>query len=566
MSKKDVVNIVGMIIGVVLAVGGFAGPTIVNSTLLEPSMADAMVDLRDGPVPGDVREIGYQDYTDDIMAGALELVNETLEGEENIAMFVNYSIAMELLYQNMQAAIAVDYGVNGYTEDQNFSVALNAFFNSQDYFPSLAGLPNDPYALIKNIDMGVNETHTMFSGQGIEDPQPFTALAMGHFIQNESDTVPGIFEDDFNGVPGVLAYLEAVSPGVEAYLTSLAGIPDPTLLDPYRTLYNATANQISLFTLYLTQYLFPTTNPLVPTVIGGQVGFSVPACTGDTALDYIKLQWATSVLLPDGLSSLEPGAEGFELLNTSIFTNFGQVLGLWEANNETSFLNETGIITWYNATQGSQSAKDDLQEGTNFTMPQIEEIVEWYWNDTMGYNICVGFEVLLKNTVASELNIPMNEFEIYDDEEFYRRVLLLQWERMAVSEDPVEIEGVSGLEANLTESNYLNRTTRLNLWNDSFAYAFTTEPGMEVWLKAAKGDEEAITELKENVPLTKSQIGELGEWILHMRDDILLTVGVETGEISSGTKSFVDILRNYGMYIGIAGVVLALITGYLKFK
>ena len=58
MTKKNIGNVIGMVIGVVLAVGGFAGPTLVNSQLLEPSMASAMSNLRDGPVPGDVRELG----------------------------------------------------------------------------------------------------------------------------------------------------------------------------------------------------------------------------------------------------------------------------------------------------------------------------------------------------------------------------------------------------------------------------------------------------------------------------------------------------------------------------
>jgi hypothetical protein len=371
----------------------------------------------------------------------------------------------------------------------------------------------------------------------------YTVIAMDTLL-NGNGIVPGIFETDYSGVPGIMAFYSVIGAGAVNYVF----LADNSTLLPYCAYYNTTLNQLATFFFYINDYLLPTINPWVPTLIGINAGFAIPACTSATAYDYIKLQWGTAVLLPIGLGSLNPAAVGFEV-NTTLFTNFAQILGLWDPNNATSLVNEDGIELWVNATHGSEDAIDALTAGTGFSDELIDVIIEWYDG---------SFEDVVKYNAGVELGV-------ITDDIMYLRLLLLQWERMLLSSEPVEFEGVTGVEVNLPEKDWLTEETRLNLWNDSFSYSLTTEEGMAIWLKAAKGNDEAIEELKENVALTDSQISGTGVWILHMRDDVLPEIAVKTGVISPGVKFIIDSLKSSGIYLGIIGIVVLVAIGYNKY-
>jgi hypothetical protein len=535
MAKKGL-TISGLVIGVLLAVGGFAGMPIINSALLEPEMAGAMTSLRDeGSI--EVKWLAYEDYTHDLLIDGLLEVNETLGGEENVAKFVNSPGSANYLWNVLNATAYV----------VGWDMALDLFFHDPNFSStSMSGLP------------GLNESAPYFYAP----PYPFNVTITTYSnatmwaLTNMTDYLPSIFDDSFAGTPQLLI---ALQDGVSDYLGSLQ--TDSSNLAPYMGAYGATADQLAAFYLYIWEVLIPLTIDTVDDLIAYQfsslLGFTVPICNSATALNYIKLQWGTKILFPTGLVQLDDLAEGYEVGIMS-WGSFQEILDVYDEDNEFSLTNDKGIELWLNASRDdSEAAKTALMAGLGITQTTLDSIISWYLAED-------EFEIFLKLNAQDALAdddiwVPLND-------DFYLYLLLFQWERMAISEDPVELEGVTGLEVNLPEEDWLTNTTLVNLWDDDFDYALTTEAGMAIWLEAAKGNEDAIADLEENVPLTVSQITAIGEWVLYMRDVVLPKIAEDNGDIAPAVGWLLRTLQDYGTYIGIAGIVVLAGFGFLLKK
>jgi hypothetical protein len=511
-----------LVLGVLVLGAGF-GIDYYATNLVVEQLPDALKQVRDEGLP-QVKPGVYEDFTDDLLLTALEEVNDTLGGEGNIAAFVNGSTFLLALSDSLAAYMSDN-------SEPDINVAVGNFMNNPAYNYLIPGISMVATGGVGTLGftpteigsiMGGNSTAianaTMFALTGLPN------LPMPGIGEVYNDFIPGcvLFVSIINGVSG--------NPTYEAMVSNCYGGADFT-------------TKLVEVKEYL-EYIFS----LVPAIIGGELGYAVPACTPATALDYIKLQWATKALLSGGLKEVDPDADGFEV-GSGNWTSFAQILKLWNTTDSLSLTYDGGGKGWYAALTGDTTKKAELQTHFGLSDDLMADILRWYGGE---------FETLVKFGIKDELGI--------EGDNIYARLFYAQWNYMPLDDEGFALyeEGdvvIKGFELKVTKENAIPYDTCVKLWDEKEVNSFLTLDGVKLWLKAAEKPEGTeYATLKEAFKLTDVQMKAVGDWLIKWRDVTLPALGAAMGELPDLPLYGTDVTKlrhDSGLYLPIAGGILA---------
>lgn len=504
---KKIGGIIALVLGVILLGGGF-GLNLYTAGEMEAAIPEFLGTIKEDGIPV-VRQGVYEEKTDDIMLGVIDALNETLGGEEMFSYFVNGSVS--------SIAMGTAISVWNATVALNMDLAMADFMNNVDFEADIT-YPAE-ILFLKGI--------SNFTGGTLG----FTPDMIGTILGgNASANAGGIIQPDMgDGTPGILNFLIGYqtvaalgSPYTDAFSLAYGGADFSTQLTPV--------------VVYLSYYLIP----LVPTILSLKAGFSVPACTVDNALDFIKLQWATKVLLPGGLVEMEPLADGFEV-GSANFKNFTQILNLWD-ETITDSLVDGNASNWFAAAEGNSTFEPVLIAATGLDQDILDDILVWYVGD---------FESMVKVGVESEYGIP-------GDDDVYERLLLAQW-TISLLEDEEDLvlceEGddiVTGFEMHMEEADAIPSNISLELWDETSSMSFLNEAGLLKWIEAMDDRESAeFTELIDNFALTDKQMNAVCDWLVTIREVTIPAYAACKGTVDYSLPAMIA-----GGVVVLAGIVL----------
>ncbi len=508
---KKIGGIIALALGVILVGGGF-GLDVYTAGQMEAAIPEFLGTIKEDGLPV-VRQGVYEDYTDDIMLGVIEELNTTLGGEESFSYFVNGSVS----------SIAMGNAIGAWALNKtggNMTIAMADFMNNVSFEVDLS----DPYGLA--IVKGISN----FSGGSLG----FTADMISTILLGNG-TAGGIIQGDIGdgkGTPGILAFLLG-------YM-QMAALGSP-YTDGFSIAYGGADFDTQLYAVvgYIMAHLFP----LVPTMLYLTVKFPVPACRVDNALDFIKLQWATKVLLPGGLVEMEPLADGFEV-GSGNFKNFTQILDLWDETNPDSLVNGDAA-DWFAAAEGNSTLELALIAANGIDQDIMDDLLVWYVGD---------FESMVKVGVESE-------FGITGDDDVYERLLLAQWTVNLLDEEDIVVcegdENVTGFEMHMDEADDIPSNTSLELWDETSTMSFLNDnAGLLKWVEAMDDRESAeFTELQDNFELTDNQMNAVCDWLITIRE-----VAIPAYAKCKGTVDFALPAMITGGGVFLLGVVLLAIA------
>lgn len=507
---KKIGGIIALVLGVILVGGGF-GLDIYTAGEMEAAIPEFLGTIKEDGLPV-VRQGVYEDYTDDIMLGVIEELNVTLGGEESFSYFVNGSVSSQTIWNAILLWNA--------TEALNINLAMADFMNNVDFEKDLS----DPYglAIVKGISnyTGVTLGFT---------PDMISTILSG----NATAGTGGIIQPDMgDGTPGILGFLIG-------YVTA-ATLGSP-YTDGFSIAYGGAdfASQLGAVAAYIQGHLFP----LVPTMLYLTVGFPVPACRVDNALDFIKLQWATKVLLPGGLVEMEPLADGFEV-GSGNFKNFTQILNLWDETNPDSLVNGDAADWFVVADEGNSTIELALIAANGIDQDIMDDLLVWYVGD---------FESMVKVGVESE-------FGITGDDDVYERLLLAQWTVNLLDEEDIVLcegdENVTGFEMHMDEADDIPSNTSLELWDEDSNMSFLNDAGLLKWVEAMDDRASAeFTELKDNFALTDKQMNAVCDWLVTIREVAIPAYAACKGQLDFTLPAMIS-----GGVVVLLGIVLLAIA------
>jgi hypothetical protein len=306
----------------------------------------------------------------------------------------------------------------------------------------------------------------------------------------------------------------------------------------------------------LAAWLVGTTSGMFQPVLKGAaiMGLGIPY---DDLL-YTRLfllQWSNMALTEPTILSVDPEIT-FELQGLTAQMDSDSAVGLWNDTDTHSLTNTEGIKLWI------ESCASPVQ-GTLPTSLRIE------------YGLTTQEMRAIRTWISNLIFIATSGTVIPIDEQIYTRLFLAQWSHLALLGEPLEYEGVTGLEVALPASHAIASDVCLSLWDDTSAYSLTTEKGYSYWLEAAMDPESKIhTDLQSGYGLDDVQMAGICTWIISVRTTVLPKLADALGMVEGlpvKVADAVSFLYDYQYYVGgagsavaLLGLILAIISGRKK--
>lgn len=428
-------------------------------------------------------------------------------------------------------ANAINQTIDGLAGSVGYPVAINMFFNDPLWSITTGGaFPINSISEVMGQPLG-------FTANG----QNNTLFGTGNW--------PGIISDLEQG-SGIYAYLQA-------YQNALAHSSEATMA----TAYNATWDQISNVTAYLSSYMFP----LVPTL--GSLPFAADNSTAET---YFYFQWANASLVNEGIPlPIGSGVEAWEIgvtyaSETATYrpSNFSLPLtiALWDVSDTLSPFNydDGGFHLWYAATSNSTLASN-LQ--SHFSMSSIE------------FNLFVSY--LFDADMRDRVIIPLVEADqglIFDN--VVLAAFYAQWSNGLLIPEGISSLGpqysvLEGIEVVLPPETFNIGNNAPNLWDPNNSLSLTHPDGIQDWLIMARldpgddiGDTIQFAQMNEEFSMNEGRVETLSEWVLRFRNEILPILAWQSGVFFMHPTEFADILNITGLigggFLAFLGIIVIL--------
>ncbi|MHA1106588.1 MAG: hypothetical protein ACTSPN_12860 [Promethearchaeota archaeon] len=362
---------------------------------------------------------------------------------------------------------------------------------------------------------GVSEYHTNATTSLNYTAVANEALTFG----NDSIGLPGLMEDVEVGW-GVMNYLDLYE---EAILND-------TKKDFMITNYNATWDQLTNLTTYITDYFIVEAINIILLS-----SMAPPEYVGLTTVEIAEQkyydQWANASMgqldLGD-LLGLPYSVIGFEAgypLATNI--SFQTCLDIFNHTNQYSFLDITyngdlpslqesdGLSMWIVAngtTIEANSSKETLQNQFNLTDFQINTILDWLW----GYNISVREDVV-PGLFLYDRGVTVTRFS--------EILFHAQWANGTLYPNGLTLPigmGVDGWEIGVPTPSTISLKSSESLFNEKNVYALVSQSGLQYWYGLLDNPEPLVyNSMKTYNDLTDDQVDAIIIWLQNFRDNVV---------------------------------------------
>ncbi|MFX0178731.1 MAG: hypothetical protein ACFE78_01000 [Candidatus Hodarchaeota archaeon] len=230
-------------------------------------------------------------------------------------------------------------------------------------------------------------------------------------------------------------------------------------------------------------------------------------------MNYINLDYFSEVinqtLFPYEAATILAG-----IIITPTGISFSSAKDLWNSTNPLSFVNDTGFLTWLNASTDA-SYRPGLTYAFSITYDQVLKILTWL------------FSPVKENIVPNLIKYPQPYGYGMNTTEYSKVLFYEQWANGTVVEDGLVLHIIGnitykGIEAGIpTKTNISLEATRA-LFDETNTSSFINRYGILKWIEASEGDVTVQNELISKFKLNIVQINLTNNWLFStLRYDVL---------------------------------------------
>lgn len=459
MSRKSklIISIILLFVGVGAIPTGFY----VNQYLVDQvyeAVPEALLGIQEEALPSIEEQLPGL-ATPDVLLGIEEKALITLESQLPVLTTPDVLLGLKAeiedkipaLINCTTAANVINGTVDLLVQLFGLDAGTNIFFNDPTFQADIGG-----GIILKGVSnyTGASMGYTLTARQ--------TLLYDGISIPTVAD-VPGLINDTILGT-GVCGFLEIYN----------ASLYNMVLNQTIQTLYNATWPQLTAVAGWLQFHVFPD---VVPGAFFGKYG--IPVSTAEAFGFYF--QWANGTLIEDGidlsvfLETYDTELKGFEA-GVPIHTNISLAtcINMWDPTNQLSFVNETGIFAWLNA-----SYQTTIEFVFGINTAQYLLVLDW-----------------LNNFITNLTPIFLYEETGYTVPELAQLAFYEQWADGTIQGEAVLPDGfLNELDPSFAGTPYfevglttgptgLSVLQASDLWDESNVYSLVNSLGIMIWLEA----------------------------------------------------------------------------------
>lgn len=315
----------------------------------------------------------------------------------------------------------------------------------------------------------------------------------------------------------------------------------------------------------------------MPAYYSSKLGISPVTDTADIdPMDVFYAQWTNGTVFKTGINNAtdfngyQSYSTGFELgINEFYVTNCTFIDGynigttgisletaeiLWDSANTSSLLSSAGIAKWMNIDENDY---DGLNETFNLSDNQMIIIIEWISSTDL---------VFKPSYICRDLAVDEVPYDDIDE-----LIFAEQWLHFRINPEGIAniTDYPSGFEVGFPAGSSINYLYVVQLFNSSDEYSFTTDDGLDYWMKALGKYNRHTTNperdfLNAHFLLSSSASGRILEWLdeeqYEMANQILIE---ETGTNNLQLAFIFKFLMPLG-FISLAACVVILIKAYNK--
>ena len=499
----------------------------------------------DAAIPGTLLEI-----RDGFLPAAADLIKFEAVPEAMLGLKDEMEALLPYLLNGSITAQTINGTITGLAGSVGIATAKDMFFNDVAWSTNTGGV------------FPINSVSEVM-GQALG----FTTDAQDYILYGNG-AYPGLITDltQGEGIYGFLQlYAQSISPAQQTAMS---------------TGYNATWEQLTNISAYLSNYMFP----LVPTL--GSLPF---AADSTTAPIYFLMQWANATLASTGIPlPIGTGIVAWELgvdyvSNTTVYnpSNFSLTLctALWDATNETSPFNTTdngddGYHYWYSATMDT-SIETELSAAYGMESTQFDLFTDY----------------LFGTDFQDRVIIPLVEYsEGVDYDTVVLNYFYLQWSTGVIIPTGIgslgpEFEILTGFEIILPadqnpESFFSLGLTRCrNMWDPENNVALTNGTGIQDWLTLmrieAANEQDRFVQIQSSIEfpivdnefdVSRADVVRITDWLRIFRYEILPKLAIDSGLFFMHPTELANMLSIVGItaggLLGFVGIIL--IISYRK--
>jgi hypothetical protein len=220
-------------------------------------------------------------------------------------------------------------------------------------------------------------------------------------------------------------------------------------------------------------------------------------------------QWANGSWISNGFDLsyfteyITPGVTGLEVgRNTPTYINLTISTLLWDPFNVSTFVNDNGILKWFDAYSGNLTAENELKADFSLSGIQMGRLYNWLFGPVR--NILVRFIYPLPIPIGA--GIPISDYSdiIYAG----------QWANGTYVPAGFDLQSdVEPFEIGIPEMSNISLPSALALLDPSNTSSFTDRDGILNWIDAYEGDSAAQTDLMTIFNLDLDQMILIYDWL-----------------------------------------------------
>lgn len=211
---------------------------------------------------------------------------------------------------------------------------------------------------------------------------------------------------------------------------------------------------------------------------------------------YLRTYLLETIIATISQGGLEAG------IPTATDINYNTTVSLWDPLNSNGFVNDTGILKWYNAANGNQTIQDQLNVTFNLTQSQFNQLNSW-------------LIIEAKNSLTPIVFIVQQPLGIRLTTDEYANILLLeQWANTTVIPSRIDLGGgLRGFEVGFPIKSNISYGAATSLFDTKNSSSFIDNYGILKWIDAYQGDRVAENKLIALYGLDSTQMNMILDWL-----------------------------------------------------
>jgi len=182
--------------------------------------------------------------------------------------------------------------------------------------------------------------------------------------------------------------------------------------------------------------------------------------------------------------------------------SYSSTVSLWDPQNSSSFVNDEGILKWFDAFSGNLTAQNELLEDFMLNNASIPLLYSWLFS-VVRFNIVSSFYVLPEPIGAGMTISEHADIILYE-----------QWANGTHNKEGFDLgDGIRGYEVGIPVKSNITLTITRELLNQSTRSSFIHRDGILKWIEAYEGNTTVRTELISEFGLDLTQLSLINNWL-----------------------------------------------------